>query len=421
MGLEQNDLFLTLSPRSEWTKAKTQAELTEHMAVTVGQLPGLKAIFTQPIELRVNEMVAGVRTDVGIKVFGDDLDLLLNIAAQIKGVVASIPGAVETTVEQVTGSPLLEIRVDQDAIARHGVPAEHVLEMVAALGEVKVGEIREGQQRYDLTLELADHFRSDPDAIGGILVPTAGQRIPLSRLAHVVETEGPAVINRDWGKRRVVVQTNVRGRDLGGFVKEARQRIGEDIRIPAGYYVTFGGQFEHLERATVRLYLIIPMVIGLILLLLYFSIGELRDALIVLTGVPFAATGGILALWARGLDFTISAAVGFIAVSGVAMLTGLVLVSTIRQRIAEGMPVDDAIQQTRIMRLRPILMTALVAALGFVPMALNTGVGAEVQRPLATVVIGGILADNLLTLFVLPALYSLYGAHRRGRSADAAV
>jgi len=413
MGLEQNDLFMTLTPRAQWTKAKTQAELTDHMSVMVGLLPGIKAIFTQPIELRVNEMVAGVRSDVGIKVFGDDLDRLLAIAAQVEGIVESIPGAVEASTEQVTGSPLLEIRVDQEAIARYGVPAEHVLEMVAALGEIKVGEIRADQRRFDLTLELADQYRGDPDAIAGILVPTAGQRIPLSRLARIVETEGPSVINRDWGKRRVVVQTNVRGRDLGGFVKEARQRIAEDISMPSGYYVTFGGQFEHLERATLRLYLIVPLVITMILLLLYFSIGVLRDALIVLTGVPFAATGGILALWLRGLDFTISAAVGFIAVSGVAMLTGLVLVSTIRQRIAEGMPVDDAIQRTRIMRLRPILMTALVAALGFVPMALNTGVGAEVQRPLATVVIGGILADNLLTLFVLPALYSLYGAHHR--------
>jgi cobalt-zinc-cadmium resistance protein CzcA len=217
------------------------------------------------------------------------------------------------------------------------------------------------------------------------------------------------VINREWGKRRTIVQSNVRARDLGGFVTEARHRIAEDVPMPAGYYVTFGGQFEHYERATQRLYFIIPIVIVSIALLLYFSIGSVRDSLIVLTGAPFAALGGVLALLIRDLDFTISAAVGFIAVSGVSMLSGLVLVSTIRQRIAAGAPVREAIEQTRLIRLRPILMTALVAALGFVPMALNTGVGAEVQRPLATVVIGGILSDNLLTLFVLPALYSLFG------------
>lgn len=417
MGVEQNDVFMTLKPRENWTKAKTQAELTEHLTVLVGLLPGIKAIFTQPIELRVNEMVAGVRADVGIKVFGDDSEKLLVLAAQVEGIVESIPGAVGTTTEQITGAPLLEVRVDQEAIARYGVPAEHVLEMVAALGEIKVGEIRADQRRFDLTLELADRYRSDPDAIAGILVPTGDQRIPLSQLAQIVETEGPSVINRDWGKRRIVVQTNVRGRDLGGFVAETRRRIAEDVPMPAGYYVTFGGQFEHLERATRQLYIIIPIVITTIFLLLYFSIGGIRDSLIVLTGIPFAATGGIAALWLRGLDFSISAAVGFIAVSGVAMLTGLVLVSTIRQRIAEGMAVDEAIQKTRLLRLRPILMTALVAALGFVPMALNTGVGAEVQRPLATVVIGGIVADNLLTLLVLPAMYSLFGTRSAAASA----
>lgn len=413
MGLEQNDMFITLTPRARWTRAATQAELTEQMSVLMAQLPGLKVLFTQPIELRVNEMVAGVRSDVAVKVFGDDFDTLLTLGAQVQGVVESIPGAVETATEQMTGAPLLEIRVDQDAIARHGVPAEHVLEIVAALGEVRVGEIRAGQRRFDLTLELADAYRRDPDAVGGILIPTpGGPRVPLSRLARVVETEEPTVVNRDWGKRRIVVQTNVRGRDLGGFVREARQRIREDITLPAGYYVRYGGQFDHLERASRRLYLIVPIVLALILLLLHASMRSIRDALIVLTGVPFAATGGVLALGLRGLDFTISAAVGFIAVSGVAMLSGLVLVSSIRQRIAEGMAVDEAIQRTRMLRLRPILMTGLVAALGFVPMALNTGVGAEVQRPLATVVIGGILADNLLTLLVLPALYSLYGTHR---------
>jgi cobalt-zinc-cadmium resistance protein CzcA len=410
MGIEQNDVFITLKPRAQWTRASTQAELTERMAASLENLPGLKAMFTQPIEMRMNEMVAGVRSDVGVMLFGDDLDQLHTLAGQVQGIVESIPGAQDVSTEQLTGAPVLKIRVDPDAIARYGIPARHVLEIVEALGEVKVGQIREGQRRFDLTLELPDRYRNDPDAVGDILVPTpGGERVSLSRLARVEITEGPNVINRDWGKRRVVVQTNVRGRDLGGFVAEAHDRIAEDVKMPAGYYVTFGGQFEHYQRASQRLLVIIPIVVLSIALLLYFSIGSVRDSAIVLTGVPFAALGGVLALMFRGLDFTVSAAVGFIAVSGVSMLTGLVLVSTIRQRITAGAPINEAIEQTRLIRLRPILMTGLVAALGFVPMAINRGIGAEVQRPLATVVIAGILSDNLLTLFVLPALYSLWG------------
>lgn len=418
MGIEQNDVFFSLKPRKEWTRSRTQAELSELVAADLQALPGVKAIMMQPIEMRMNEMIAGIRADVGILVFGDDLDQLATLASQVRSIVESIPGAEDISAEQVTGAPVLQIRVDQNAIARYGIPAQHVLEIVRALGEIKIGQVREGQRRFDLTLELPDRYRNDPDAVSEILVPTpAGERIPLARLARIATIEGPTVVNRDWGKRRVIVQTNVRGRDLGGFVEEARQRITEDVPMPAGYYVTFGGQFEHYERAAQRLFVIIPIVVVSIALLLYFSIGSIRDSLIVLTGVPFAALGGVLALWLRGLDFTVSAAVGFIAVSGVSMLTGLVLVSTIRQRIAQGVAVNEAIEQTRLIRLRPVLMTALVAALGFVPMAFNTGVGAEVQRPLATVVIAGIITDNLLTLFMLPAMYSLFGTKAVKRDA----
>ncbi len=410
MGLEQNDVYITLNPRANWTRAASQAELSAMISTDLQSLPGIKAIMTQPIEMRMNEMVAGVRADVGLMIFGDEIEQLATIAAQVQSIVDSIPGADSVTVEQVTGAPVLEIRVDQDAIARYGVPARHVLEIVEALGEVRIGHVRDGQRRFDLTLELPDRYRNDPDAVGEILVPTAdGGRLPLARLARVSFVDGPTVVNREWGKRRIVVQANVRGRDLGGFVAEARQRITADVPMPPGYYVAFGGQFEHYDRATRRLFFIIPLVIASIALLLYLSIGSIVDSLLVLTGAPFAAFGGVAALLLRDLDFTISAAVGFIAVSGVSMLSGLVLVSTIRQRIAAGAPISEAIEQTRLIRLRPILMTGLVAALGFVPMALNTGVGAEVQRPLATVVIGGILSDNLLTLFVLPALYSLFG------------
>ena len=410
MGLEQNDLFMTLTPRADWTSARSQSQLAAQIVESLEALPGVKVIMTQPIEMRMNEMVAGVRADVGILIFGDDLDQLALLANQVHGIVESIPGAEDVSTEQITGSPVLRIRVDQDAIARYGIPAQHVLEIVQALGEMKIGQVREGQRRFDLTLELPDRYRADPDSVGEIMVPTpGGERVPLARLARISPTEGPSVVNREWGKRRVVVQTNVRERDLGSFVREARDRIAQDVTMPAGYYVTFGGQFEHYDRASRRLAVIVPIVLISIAVLLYLSIGDFGDALIVLTGVPFAALGGVLALWLRGLDFTISAGVGFIAVSGVSMLTGLVLVSTIRQRIADGMSVNDAIEQTRLIRLRPILMTALVAALGFVPMAVNTGVGAEIQRPLASVVIAGIITDNLLTLFVLPALYSLFG------------
>ncbi|MFG0326135.1 MAG: efflux RND transporter permease subunit [Phycisphaerales bacterium JB037] len=411
MGLEMTDTFMTLKPRDQWTAAATQAGLTEQMSATLEQLPGVRAIFTQPIEMRMNEMVAGVRADVGVKIYGDDLVQLRSIAAQVQGVLESIPGSADVSTEQITGAPLLSIRVNQQAIARFGIPAQHVLEIVEALGEIRVGEIREGQRRFDLTLELDDRYRADPDAVADILIPApGGERIPLGRLATVEQTESPSVINRDWSKRRIVVSANVRGRDLAGFVEEARQRIELDIAMPEGYYARFAGQFEHLERASQRLMIIVPIVVALIFVLLYFSIGTVRDALIVLTGVPFALVGGIVALSIRDLDITISAAVGFIAVSGVAMLSGLVLVASIRQRIAEGMSINDAIERTRLIRLRPILMTALVASLGFVPMAINTGVGAEIQRPLATVVIGGIIADNLLTLFMLPAMYSLFGS-----------
>jgi cobalt-zinc-cadmium resistance protein CzcA len=439
MGLELTDTFITLQPRHEWTNARTQAELTAKMAAAMEGLPGLRMVFTQPIEMRMNEMTAGIRADVGVKIFGDDLDELRRLAAQVQSVLDAIPGSADVTQEQITGQPLLRITVDQEAVARHGVPAEHVLEIVRALGGIKVGEVRPGaagrsggggsgggggvggggaggQQRFDLTVVLAEQYRTDPEKVGEILVPTAdGGRLPLSRLARIEQTEGPSTVTREWGKRRIVVQCNVRGAagGLGGFVREAQRRISEDLKLPPGYFVRFGGQFEHLQRASERLMIIVPLALGMVLVLLYWSTGTIRDSLIVLTGAPMAALGGIVALRLRAMDFTISAGVGFVAVCGVSMLCGLVLVSAIRQKIAAGMGVLQAIEETRLQRLRPILMTALVAALGFVPMALNTGVGAEVQRPLATVIIGGVIADNLLTLVMLPAMYAIAWSKRR--------
>jgi len=304
-----------------------------------------------------------------------------------------------------------EWEVNREELSRHGIPAQHVLDLVKALGEIEVGEIREGQRRFDLVVRLDETYRSDPLAVRKLRVPTStGERVPITHLVDIREVQGPSTITREWQKRRVVVQANVADRDLGGFVDEARRRIAEDVDLPTGSFVRFGGQFEHLERAARRLAVIVPVALGAVLFLLYLSTRSIRDALIIATGAPFAAFGGVLALWARDMPFTISAGVGFVAVAGVSMLNGLVLVSTLRRKIDdEGLDLERAVEETRLLRMRAVLMTALVAALGFVPMALNTSVGAEVQRPLATVVIGGVVADNVLTLMVLPALYALFG------------
>jgi len=300
-----------------------------------------------------------------------------------------------------------------------GCPLEYLKLGVEAVGTKKVGEVREGQRRFPLVVRLPDALRTDPDALAATLIPTAsGAVLPVQQVAQIVETEGPAAINREWARRRVTVQANVRGRDVAGFVAEARRKIAEQVELPAGYFIEWGGQFEHLERANRRLRFIVPLALGLIVLLLYFSLGSLRDVGIVATGIPLGAVGGVLALWLRDMPFTVSAAIGFVALSGVAMLNGLVLVTFIRQRLAAGAPLASAVREGCRLRLRPVLMTGLVAALGFVPMALNTGVGAEVQRPLATVVIGGLVTNTLLTLLVLPALYTLFGARTAAVAAD---
>jgi len=410
MGIELSDVFITLKDRDQWTRAKNQDDLVDLMSEELSVLPGMRLIFTQPIEMRVNEMIAGIRTDVGIKVFGDDLDKLSEVAAQVGKVLETIEGNADIYVEQITGQPVLQVRVDQDAIARHGVSARHVLELVEAVGGIVVGEIREDQRRFDLVVRLPERYRDNPDAVRRILVPTAtGERISLDQLAIISQIEGPSTITREWQRRRIVVQSNVRGRDVGGFVAEAREKILAEVDLPAGYFVSFAGQFENMERARLRLMIVVPLALLLVFFLLYTSTNSVRDALMIFSGAPFAALGGVLALWLRGMPFTISAGVGFVAVSGVAMLAGLVLVSTIKRALAEGVPLETAVSESALTRLRPILMTTLVAALGFVPMAFNSGVGAEVQRPLATVVVGGVLSANVLTLIVLPAIYRLFG------------
>lgn len=406
MGIELTDFFIALKPRSQWKKAHTQAELVEAMRKVFAKQPGMTAAFSQPIEMRMNEMIAGARGDVAIKIFGEDLDTLRELSEQVQSVLAGIHGVADLTGEQLTGQPVLRVEIDPDAVARYGMPRRHVLNVVEAVGGIKVGEIREGQRRFPLVLRLPDRQRTDPEALAATLMPTAtGAVLPLDQVAHITETEGPASINREWARRRVTVQVNVRGRDVASFVAEAKQRIAEQVQLPAGYTVDWGGQFENLQRASRRLMFVVPMALGLIFVLLYFALKSLRDVLIVATGIPLGAVGGVLALWLREMPFTVSAGLGFVALSGVAILNGLVLVTFIRQRQGAGVAPEAAVREGCLVRLRPVLMTALVAALGFVPMAVNTGVGAEVQRPLATVVIGGILTSTLLTLGVLPVLY----------------
>jgi cobalt-zinc-cadmium resistance protein CzcA len=415
MGIELSDTFLALKPRGEWTKARTQEELIGRIDDLLRDLPGVNMVYTQPIEMRMNEMIAGIRTDVGIKIYGDDFEVLTRVSDAVQSALLDIPGVGEISGEQITGQPVLEVEVDQDAIARFGLPSRDVLSVVEAVGGTHVGEIREAQRRFPLVVWLPELQRSDPAALAATLIPTAGGPVlPLESVSTITQTEGPATINREWGKRRVTVQCSVRGRDVGGFVAEAQRRVAAKVDQPEGYTIDWGGQFENMQRANRRLLLVVPLTLGLILVLLYFSLGTVRDVLLVSTGIPLGAVGGVGALALRGMPFTVSSAIGFVALSGVAILNGLVLVTFIHQRFRAGLPLEDAVREACHVRLRPVLMTGLVAAVGFVPMALNTGVGAEVQRPLATVVIGGIISNTLLTMVVLPVLYSWLGRPYRG-------
>jgi cobalt-zinc-cadmium resistance protein CzcA len=410
MGLELTDVFITLKPRSRWKKASTQAELTDLIDKELRDIPGQRLAFTQPIEMRINEMVSGGRTDVAVKVFGDDFSTLLAKGKEIERVLHTIPGNADLAVEQITGQPVLEIQVKQDEIARYGIPAKTVLDLVESVGSKPLGEIVQGQLRFPLVVRLPEKYRANPEAIGGILVATAsGERVPLSRLTTMRVVEGPSTITREWGQRRLTVTCNVRGRDLGGFVAEARRKVAQEVQIPQGrYHVEWGGQFEQLESARTRLLIVVPLTFVLVFGLLYLSYGKIVDALRVFTGIPFAWVGGIVALWLRDMPLSISAAIGFIALSGVAVLDDMLLVSYVRQLRAKGLSLDDAVQQAATTRLRPVLMTTLVASLGFLPMAFSTSMGAEVQRPLATVVIGGVIGAMIMSLLVLRVLYVVF-------------
>lgn len=425
-----SDTFIKMKPREEWPNpSEDKLSLINRIQEAVGKLPGNNYEFTQPIQMRFNELIAGVRSDVAVKVFGDDFEKLVPAAGAIASVLRAVPGAKDVKVEQVSGLPTVEIEIDRSTVSRLGLNVKDVQDVIAAaVGGKETGLVFEGDRRFDLVVRLPEAVRSDIEAIRNLPVPLpehdasefnlvslnaepSNQRpsfIPLRAIARIDIREGPNQVSRENGKRRIVVQANVRGRDIGSFVAEAQNNIYANVEIPPGYWIKWGGQFENLVAAKKRLSLVVPACFALILLLLFTSLGSLRQSVMVFSGVPLALTGGVVALWLCGMPFSISAAVGFIALSGVAVLNGLVMVTCINQLRAEGVPVSQAIVQGALLRLRPVLMTALVASLGFVPMALATGTGAEVQKPIATVVIGGLISATALTLFVLPALYGMF-------------
>jgi cobalt-zinc-cadmium resistance protein CzcA len=426
------DNFIMLKPRAEWPDPKrSKADLTAEIERRVEQIPGNAYEFTQPIQMRFNELISGVRSDVGVKIFGDDLDALLGVAGQVQAMLQKILGAADVKTEQVAGLPMLTVKLNRPALARYGISVADVQEIVEiAVGGKDAGHVFEGDRRFEIVVRLPENLRIDIEAIKTLPIPVPDTQaqsqastvravwansplaqvryVPLSAVAQIDIAPGPNQISRENGKRRIVVSANVRGRDLGSFVAEAQRTIAEQVKLPAGYWIGWGGQFEQLASAAKRLTIVVPIALLLIFLLLFMSLGSALDSLLVFSGVPLALTGGIAALLLRDIPLSISAGVGFITLSGVAVLNGLIIIAAIQGLRERGRPVIEAVREGALMRLRAVLMTSLVAPLGFVPMAIATGPGAEVQRPLATVVIGGIISSAVLTLFVLPALYVLF-------------
>ncbi len=415
MGIELTDMFIALKPRAGWTKATTQTGLTEKLQEMLRHLPGQRLSMSQPIEMRINEMVSGVRGDLAVKIFGDDLDVLRAKAAEVEIALYGVTGADDIAVEQTAGQPALRVTADAAALSRLGIPTGDVMQVVQAIGGINLGEVIEGQLRFPLVARLPLAVRNDFTRLGDVPLATAdGGKVPLASVSRIEAGDIPLTITREWGQRRIVVQANIRDRDIAGFVAEAKAAIAKEVTMPPGRYrIEWGGQFENLERARLRLSIIVPVALLSIFLLLRMSLGSAWLAALVFTAVPVAAVGGVAALWLRDLPFSISAAVGFIALAGVAVLNGLVMVTFIQQLRRDGMELTEAVMVGSLIRLRPVLMTALVAAFGFVPMALASGMGAEVQRPLATVVIGGILSSTLLTLFLIPVLYGWFEPKQR--------
>jgi heavy metal efflux system protein len=408
MGVHQTDVYVMLKPQQQWRPGLTKAKLVDELRQLLNdQIPGVNFNFTQLIAMRVDELVSGVRSDVAVKVFGEDLDVLQQKAAEVEKILQTVPGKTDLQIEQLTGSGQLLITPDRERMARYGVNVSDIQDVVqtAIIGK-PVSEVLEGRKRFSLRVGFPEGSEIDPQAVQNLLVQTSsGKRLPISQVAKVEINEGVDVINREFAQRRIVVQCNVKNRDVGSFVYEAKQRIDKSVNLPPGYYIQWGGQFENQQRAMKKLALVVPISILIIFLLLTASLASVKDALIVILNVPFALIGGVLALWARGMYLSVPASIGFIALFGVAVLNGLVLISYINKLIQKGMLPRDAIRQGCEVRLRPVLMTAMVAMFGFLPMALSTGPGAEVQKPLATVVFGGIFTSTLLTLLVLPVIY----------------
>jgi len=414
------DNFIILKPRDQWPDPnKPKQQVIAELEALVSEIPGNRYEFLQPIQMRFNELLAGVRAEVAIKIFGDDLDVLTGLGASLEKIVAGVDGAVDIQTEQVTGLPLLEFIPDADALRRHGISRQQLQDQLAtALGGEVAGTLFDGDRRADITVRLPETVRTDIDGLNYLPVTVAnGQVVPLQELVTLSENIGVNQVNRENGKRRLVVTANVRGRDLGSFVEAVRNAVGDELDIPAGYWVEYGGTYQKLQSASQRLMIVVPVTLLMIVGLLVLALNSVRDALVIFTGVPLALTGGVLALTVRDIPFSISAAVGFIALSGIAILNALVMVSFIRELQRSGQSLEQAIVEGALTRLRPVITTALVASLGFVPMALNTGIGSEVQRPLATVVIGGVISSTILTLFVIPALYRLvHRSEKRGNA-----
>lgn len=420
MLLSQHDIFLPLTPRNQWTQAHSKAELVEKVEQALQAVPGMKVGFTQPIEMRMNELSEGIgiRSEVGVKLFGPEMAILQEKAAEIASVLRLVRGGSDVSVESTAGLPVLQVRARRADLARYGVNVAEMQQLVeTAIGGTVVGRVNEGEQTFDMLLRYKESFRNNADVIGQLLVEgSSGQKVPLATVATLASVEGPVQISREDGEHRIVVQANVRGRDLGSYVEEAQAQVNQKIKMPAGYHLSWGGQYEHLREGRARLALVVPVTFAVIYLLLFVTYQNWFDALRVFTGIPFAISGGVLALYLRGMPFSMSAGVGFIALSGIAVLADMVMVQTIRGCLQEGDALQAALEHAAVSRLRPVLMTASVATIGFLPMALSNGVGAEVQKPLATVVIGGLVTSTALTLLVLPALYSLVTTKKKPRS-----
>ncbi|MBI5661553.1 MULTISPECIES: CusA/CzcA family heavy metal efflux RND transporter [Ignavibacterium] len=408
MSIYQSDVYIKMLPREEWKTAKTKDEMIAKMTEVMNRIPGIGGGFSQPIEMRFNELIAGVRSDVGVKIFGEDLDTLARIANDVAELMQGIKGSADIRVQQTEGLPQLRIVIDRNKISRYGINVADVNILIeTALAGTNVGKIYEGEKQFDLVVKLNQQSSNNIESIQNLLVPTTnnGNLIRLGDVADFMMIEGPAEISHSAGRRMIVTESNVRERDLQSYVEELQTKIDKQIYLPVGYQIKYGGEFENLERATERLYIVVPIALGLIFILLFVSVNSIRQAMIIFTGIPFAVVGGVVALWIRDIPFSISAGVGFIALFGVAVLNGVVMLTYYNTLIKDGMNIRDAVIKGSEIRLRPVITTALVASLGFIPMAISTSPGAEVQRPLATVVIGGLITSTLLTLVVLPTIF----------------